>query len=287
MRTPSAQIKVLSANPGRIANLSVRAQLDPGGQRMITGFVVNGAGTRPILLRGVGPTLERFRVAGAASDPVIELFAGTTLQDRNDNWGGDVAAAAAQAVFGKVGAFVLPDGSRDAALLRNLNAQSYSLHTLNQGVSTGVVLVEIYDALGVYDANNRITNVSARAKVSSGDGALIAGIVISGDTTCRILARAVGPTLAGFGVADALPDPTLALYAADSTNPIASNDDWAAVEPVIATEGIFGRTGAFTLPSGSKDAVVVSRIMPGAYTLVAQGKGAATGQVLIEIYLLP
>jgi hypothetical protein len=171
-------------------------------------------------------------------------------------------------------------------MVRRLLAENYTVHTVNKGTAAGVALVEVYDALGTYDGTNRIANVSARAKISAGDGVLIAGMVISGETTCRVLVRAVGPTLSSFGVTGTLADPTLALYPAGSNSPVATNDDWSTVQSIITNEGLFKRVGAFDLPAGSKDSVLITRVTPGAYTLVASGKGAAEGQTLIEIYLI-
>ena len=120
-----------------------------------------------------------------------------------------------------------------------------------------------------------------------GDGALIAGLTIDGNTTLRLLARAVGPGLAPFGVTDALADPTLTLYAAGSSTPMATNDDWADVQSIVGGESLFRRVGAFDLVPGSRDAVIVTRLPPGAYTVKIEGKNGATGVALLEIYEVP
>ena len=71
-----------------------------------------------------------------------------------------------------------------------------------------------------------------------------------------------------------------------NASPTAVNDDWASVQNIVTGEQLFRRVGAFELPAGSKDSVIVTRLQPGAYTLVAEGKGTAQGQALIEIYLI-
>ena len=108
-------------------------------------------------------------------------------------------------------------------MVRRLLAEPYTIHALNQTSQSGVVLVEVYDAQGGFDATTRIANVSARAKVGTGDGVLIAGLVVGGNTTCRLLARVVGPTLSTLGVSGALADPTVELYGPGSATPIASS----------------------------------------------------------------
>lgn len=279
-------LKLKSANPGRIVSLSVRAKLDAGKQPLITGLVLQGQGSKPILLRGVSETLRGFGLAGAANDTSIQLFRGPSVIVENDDWSLDATAATTRLAAATSGAFALAEGSKDAAMVRRLLAESYTLHTFNRGAAAGVVLVEAYDVLGSYDAANWITSVSARAKISAGEGVLIAGMVIAGETTCRVLVRAVGPALTNFGVDGVLADPILALYPAGSAQPVATNDDWAAVQSTVTSEDLFKRVGAFDLPVGSKDAVLIARVPPGAYTLVASGKGAAEGQTLIEVYLI-
>jgi VCBS repeat-containing protein len=282
----SATLKLASGNPGRIANLSVRAQLDGSGQPLITGFVMTGTGSRSVLVRAVGDALRNYGVTTAVQDTALKLYRGSTILAENDQWNLDVTSAQTRAVSSAVGAFALPESSRDAAVVRRLLAETYTLHTSNLSGRTGIALTEVYDAASAYDGSNRITNVSSRAKITGGDGVIIAGLVITGDTTCRLLARVVGPTLSTYGVANPLLDPVLSLYASDSATPLATNDDWAAAQSTIVSESLFRRVGAFELPNGSKDSVIVLRLKPGVYTLVAQGKGAASGEALVEAYLI-
>ena len=66
---------------------------------------------------------------------------------------------------------------------------------------------------------------------------------------------------------------------------IATNDGWAN-SAGIATAAI--QTGAFTLPSGSKDAAVLITLNPGACTAqIKSAKNASSGVALIEIYEVP
>jgi hypothetical protein len=92
-----SSFKLQSSNPGRIVNLSVRAKLDPGTTPMITGFVMQGEGSRPILVRGVGETLQSFGLTGAAKDTSIQLYRGSTVIADNDDWALDPGAATTRA----------------------------------------------------------------------------------------------------------------------------------------------------------------------------------------------
>jgi hypothetical protein len=128
---------------GELLNLSTRAQIvNVDGAEVIQGFVV---GTAPItvLIRGIGPTIGNppYNVAGALTDPKLTL---TTLSGvvvaENDNWSGqDIANATAE-----VGAFAIPVGSDDSAILLTLDPGSYTAILDSVNGSTGVALFEIY-----------------------------------------------------------------------------------------------------------------------------------------------
>ena len=71
----------------------------------------------------------------------------------------------------------------------------------------------------------RLTNISSRNLVGRGGATLTAGFVLTGDQPVRLLIRGVGPSLAVFGVTDALSDPVLTLRRSDGSV-VDLNDDW-------------------------------------------------------------
>ena len=113
------------------------------GPGLTAGFVLGGGSARGVLVRAIGPTLKRtFGVADTDDDPRLTLFAGETRLASNDDWGG---GAALKAAFAAVGAFALPDGSNDAALVATLPPGNYTVQVAGEKASGGVVLVEIYE----------------------------------------------------------------------------------------------------------------------------------------------
>ena len=139
---------------GRLVNLSTRAQVGTDSNILIPGIVISpGAGTRRLLIRAAGPSLGALGVSGTLSDPQITVTnsAGTpTFSASNDNWltpvgssavSGDVLAAA----FSQAGAFSFAPTSRDAAVMVELPAGSYTIQTSGVGNTVGVGLVEVYD----------------------------------------------------------------------------------------------------------------------------------------------
>jgi hypothetical protein len=107
---------------------------------LIAGFVLSGTGNRLVLIRGVGPTLTEFGVGGVLTNPRIEVFGASGKIYENDDWTAEI-----RSVVARVGAFTLPAGSKDAALLVSLAPGSYSVHVRGPAGVGGVVLVELYD----------------------------------------------------------------------------------------------------------------------------------------------
>jgi hypothetical protein len=130
-------------------------------------------------------------------------------------------------------------------------------------------------------ASSRLANFSALANAgATGDQTLIVGFTIGGTGTKQTLLRTVGPSLAQFGVTNALADPQLRLFDATSTQ-INANDDWGGTAGLTAA---FSATGAFALPPTSKDAALSVPLRAGGYSALINGATAATGAVLIEAY---
>jgi hypothetical protein len=228
------------------------------------------------LLRGIGPALTGFGVSGALPDPFLQLFSPLTAIASNEDWGGNAAVAAAAA---SVGAFALPAGSRDAAMLQTLSAGTY---TARVGGGNGMALVELYDAGAVWTP--RLINVSTRTQIGAGAEILIAGFAIGGVGEKTLLIRAVGPTLASFQVGGTLADPRIDVYRSGAAASIAANDNWGGT---TALRSAFERVGAFALPVDSRDAALLVTLPIGSYTAQVSGVGGGTGVVLVELYEMP
>ncbi len=280
--TPFAGLLTTTARTDRLVNLSSRVRISGADGVLITGFVIGGERSKQLLIRGVGPALTGFGVSGALANPRLRVYRGATLVAENDDWSAEAGAA-----FGRVGAFSLPPGSRDAALVVNLEPGAYTAH-VSDGGAAGVALAEIYDASPNPGAEyQRLLNISTRGEVTAGEGALIGGFVVTGNAPKRLLVRGVGPGLAAFGVSGVLADPRLRVFR--QAELLGENDNWSTVPAEAAvTAGAARDAGAFALPPGSRDAAVILTLAPGAYTAqVTAADGSGTGTALIELYELP
>jgi hypothetical protein len=132
-------------------------------------------------------------------------------------------------------------------------------------------------------ATPRLTNLATRGLVGTGGDLMFGGFTLS--DTRRVLIRAVGPTLASFGVSGTLADPKLEIY--QGSNLIASNDNWGSGGDADTIAAIASSVGAFALNSGSKDAVIITNLGAGGYTAQVSGVGGTTGVAIIEVYELP
>lgn len=275
----------------RIVNISSRAQVGTGSDVMIAGFVVGGSGTKKVLVRAVGPTLTQFDPVGLGpavvlADPTLRLTTSTgATVAANDNWSDDPAIAAAAE---SAGAFALPAGSRDAALIATLAPGGYSAIVSGVNGTSGVALVEVYDLDPAGPA--RLINISTRAHVGTGAQALIAGFTMTGAGPGQVLVRAVGPTLSVFDPVNlapglVLPDPRLQLKTLAGSL-LATDDNWDSSD-AAAISAAGDAVGAFGLPPGGRDAALLATLSAGTYTPVVGDTTGAGGLALVEVYEVP
>jgi len=132
----------------RLAALSMRGEVGTGEAVLIAGFVLAGDAPRRVVVRGVGPGLAG-TVATALPDPRLQVWkldpaAGVWSQaGANDDWDGTPETAA---VFQSAGMGALTAGSKDAALVLTLAPGIYTAQVEGAADTSGVALVEIYEA---------------------------------------------------------------------------------------------------------------------------------------------
>jgi TonB family protein len=122
----------------------------------------------------------------------------------------------------------------------------------------------------------RLTNISVRAPAGGSD-TLIVGFSVGGSGNKPVLLRAVGPTLASFGVTDAVTDPQLQVFQGSTS--AGANNDWGGGGDLAAR---FSALGAFALPATSRDAALVLPLAAGSYS--AHVTAPSGGTALVECY---
>ena len=275
----------VSFSDGFLRNLSTRGPVGTGGDILVAGFAVSGNAPKKVLVRAIGPTLGVFGVTGALADPRLELFSGNTLVVANDNWGG---AAELLAASSAVGAFALAPASLDSVVLASLPPGLYTAQVSGVGATTGAALVELYDVdtLQAF-STQKLTNVATRAVLTPAQNQIIAGFMVSGTTSKKVLIRAVGPTLGrAFSLPGTLADPLLSLVRGDGVL-IRENDNWETGNDAALISEASSKVGAFALSAGAKDSAILINLPPGTYNAQVSGAASGTGTVLVEVYEVP
>lgn len=260
-----------------LINLSAEVPLGGTAGAPAAGFVASGSGSKTFLVRADGPALTGFGVSGALSDPVLQLYSGTSSLGLSQGW-----ASSLSALFASLGAFPLAVGSKDAAIAPALAAGVYTVPVGSASGGSGTTLLEVYDG-DPNVATVRLVNLSARGYIAA-NGSLTAGFVIAGSGGAQVLLRGVGPTLASLGVTNPVSNAQIAIYQSGAV--LTSNSGWSTSANAGAVSAAASQVGAFALPAGSADSAVLLTLTPGAYTLVLTSAGGAAGTGLLEVYFV-
>jgi hypothetical protein len=237
---------------------------------LIAGFILTGTQSKKVIIRAIGPSLN---LSGQLANPTLELYSGNTLLGSNDDWQNQPAADK-QAVIDST---IPPTNNLESALVRTLPANGATYTAVVRGVNNaaGIAVVQVYDLDRTVDS--RLANISTRGFVQTGDNVLFAGTIVLGQTSQKVIVRAIGPSL---NLAGKIADPTLQLLDANGTQ-VAFNDNWRTNQEVdiIAT----------TVPPTNdlESAIVTTLSGNGAsYTVIVRGANNSTGIAVVEVYAL-
>ena len=258
-----------------LGNISTRLRVDTGSNVMIGGFIVSGTQPKSVIVRALGPSLAALGAPGALANPTLELRDGSgALLVSNNDWQENGTQAAIVAAAG-----LAPSSSLESAIAATLPAGNSAYTAIVRGFNggTGVGVVEVHDANRT--VNSKLANISTRGFVNTGDNVMIGGMILAGNSSTRVLIRAIGPSLANFGVPNALPDPMIELRDASGTV-LASNDDWYRDQQAeILATGL--------APADNLESAIVRSLVPGAYTMIVREFHNLTGVAVVEAYQLP
>jgi len=249
-------------------NISTRLRVETGNNRGIGGFIIQGAGSLRIAIRGLGPSLSQLGVPDPLADPVLEGL--------NDNWQDDPSQAAQLMKLG-----LAPTNPLESASVLTLTSPiQYTAVLAGKEGGTGVGLVEVYNVdQSVPLANIELANISTRGFVQTGNDVMIGGFILGGGNNgTGIVLRGIGPSLSQFGIPNALADPTLELRDQNG-GLLVANDNWED-DPASAAQ----LTAHGLAPQNPLEAGIYSELQPGLYTGILAGQESGTGVGLVEIY---
>lgn len=244
---------------------------------MIGGFIIRGNANKPVLLRGIGPSLVNSNVPAASvlNDPMLELRGPDgALITSNDNWKDSPQRPQIE------GTPFEPTDDREAVIVATLAPGAYTAILSGVGGTNGIGLVEIYDNNQAVDSD--LANISTRGFVQIADEVMIGGFTLGGNNNpTRIAVRALGPSLSSFGLVNLLADPTLELHNANGTIMV-SNDNWTD-DPASAAQLT---ANGLALPHPMESGIFTDLAPPGQFTAIVAGKNGGIGIALVEIYNL-
>jgi hypothetical protein len=256
--------------PVTLANISTRLRVETGDNVLIAGFIVTGTESKKVIVRAIGPSLP---FPGVLANPTLELYQGSTLLASNDDWQTQPTADR-QAV---IDSGIPPSNDLESALVRTLPAGGTAYTAIMRGVSntSGIGLVEVYDL--DRSVNSKLANISTRGLVQTGDNVLIAGTIIVGTQSQKVIVRAIGPSLP---IAGRLENPTLELRNGSGTL-LEENDNWS---DSANRQAIIDST---IPPTNDLESAIVRTLSPGNYTAIVRGAGGSSGIGSVEAYALP
>jgi hypothetical protein len=246
-------------------------RVQTGDNAGIGGFIITGTAPKHVLLRAIGPSITG--LPGVLADPVLELHGpGGFATVTNNNWQDDPVQRLAILATG-----LAPTNNLESAIDATLNPGAYTGIVRGNGGTSGIGLIEVYDLSQAVLA--KLANISTRALVGGGNDIVIAGFVLGNQSGAdRIVVRGLGPSLAAFGVANVLANPTLELR--DSNGALlVLNNDWQN-DPAQAAE----LTAAGLAPTNTLESGIAATLPPGAYTAILAGLNSTSGVGIIEVY---
>ena len=260
----------VQSTPTLLADVSSRLPVGTDPNALIAGFILTGTQDKKVIVRAIGPSLP---FADKLANPTLELYQGSTLIASNDDWQNQPPADK-QAVIDST---IPPPNNLESALVRTLPANGNLYTAIVRGVNntTGIGVVEVFDI--DHAANSRLANISTRGFVQTGDNVLIAGTIVLGQTSQKVVARALGPSL---NIPGQMANPTLELVDSNGTT-VAFNDNWRSNQEVdIIATGV--------PPANDLESAIVATLSGNGstYTAIVRGANNSTGIAVVEVFAI-
>jgi hypothetical protein len=256
----------------------------------LTNVTSSNAGTYSVVVTGTGGSTT----SAGASVTVVALVTPVSITVQPASQAVTVGTAVTFNVTASGSGAIAYQWQKNGTAIAGATGASYSIANPQQSdagtysvvVTGGGASVTSNGAVLTVSPNNVVTvppprpiNISVRGFSGTGAQSLIIGFVVGGTGQKDALVRAVGPTLASFGVSGVMADPQLTVYSGSTS--VAANAGWGGS---AALGAVFAQTGAFNLPANSKDSALLTTLNPGPYTAQVTSVSGGTGVVLLEAY---
>ncbi len=162
------------------------------------------------------------------------------------------------------------------------NILAYAAITTVSGTTLTGRLLALTEAVTL-DTNNvtspgltpaQLLNISTRVYVQDGDRVAIAGFVITGNASKKVIVRGIGPSL--LGLSPLLADPMLELHGPGGAV-MTTNDNWKDSQQTEIENSTLA-------PTNDAESAIVATLQPGYYTAILSGRNGTSGIGLVEMY---
>jgi aspartate 1-decarboxylase len=120
----------------------------------------------------------------------------------------------------------------------------------------------------------QLLNISTRLNVQTGDNVAIAGFIITGNASKKVIVRGIGPSLTGLS--PVLANPMLELHGPTGSL-MTSNDNWKDNQQTEVQNSTLA-------PTNDLESAIVATLPPAHYTAILRGKNGTTGIGVVEMY---
>src|SRR5439155_9535283 len=269
-----------------LGNISTRSFVQTGDNVMIGGFIVQGTGTKRVIIRAIGPELTQYGISNALANPTLELHnTAGALIGSNDNWqttiiGGIITSNQVSDIQNSGHA---PTAANESAIIANLPPGNYTAIVRGVINTVGVTLVEVYDLSP--RASSSLVNISTRSFVQTGENVVIGGFIVQGTGIKRVIIRAIGSELTQYGITNALNNPRLELHNGSGAL-IATNDNWQTtiLGGIITSNQVSDIQNSGHAPTAASESAIIADLPPGNYTAIVRGVNNTAGVGLVEVY---
>jgi hypothetical protein len=273
-------ITITVPNPPRLLNISTRGQVLLNNDVMIAGFIIGGATSKTVVVNVAGPSLVPYGITNALLNPALSLVRSSdqVVLKANDNWQAQTTPADVAAI---TASGYQPNHTAEPAIIATLPPGAYTAIVSGVGSTTGVGLVGVFE---VDHPEIPLANISTRGQVLLNNDVMIAGFIIQGTGSQKVVINVAGPSLVPFGITNALLNPTLTLVRSSDNFVLGTNDNWQT-QTNPGDVALIQATGL--QPNNTAEPAIIATLPPGAYTAIVSGVGGTTGVGLVGVFTAP
>ena len=130
----------------QLGNIATRGTVGTDENVMIGGIIILGSQSSTVIVRAIGPSLQRGGVSNALQDPVLEVRdSNGEAVGINDDWKREFSSGNENPDRAKIeAAGIPPSDDRESAVILTLPPAAYTAVVSGRSRTTGVALVEVY-----------------------------------------------------------------------------------------------------------------------------------------------